>query len=288
MSKHSYHFLTGQAAVTKTFEAETPAAADALAIEFAKSKKGVIRVQSDRTLKHIYEAIPKAQQPVEPEALLDQKADPDADPPVPGSAAIATTIGLAAKAAALIMMTAMLLFGMTSKAATVVGVGGSAGVPSYAVNSQIGSQIGTSIATNGLYTGSIVSPVAATAVSVVETNLIQVNPGVQPDGDVILQLGAQATAATGATNTITWTFTGSVLPVTITNSTTLGNNGSANPRGTLASYTLALNGTTPVTTNIVLSKFSTPAIANGLAIYCESIGVVAGATATNYYVAVVQ
>lgn len=76
--KNTYHFLQGKHAVTKSFEAEgeTPAAAklanDNSAIAFGKSKKGVIRVQCDATRKHIYENLPKAQQPKNPEDLLDE------------------------------------------------------------------------------------------------------------------------------------------------------------------------------------------------------------------------
>ncbi len=93
-TKFSYHFLTGKVAVTKSFEveADTPAAAEApadkLAIDFGKSKKGVLRVQSDKTRKYIHEsedAAPKTKA-VDVEALLDQPAEPDATPPTPTQA----------------------------------------------------------------------------------------------------------------------------------------------------------------------------------------------------------
>lgn len=79
--KSNYHFLTGKVAVSKTFEAEaeTPAAAklanDNAAIDYGKSKKGVIRVQCDATRKHIYENLPKSQQPKNPEDLLDEVSE---------------------------------------------------------------------------------------------------------------------------------------------------------------------------------------------------------------------
>jgi len=138
--KAIYHFLTGQSAVSKTFEAETKAAADAAAIEFAETKKGVIRVQCDQSRKHIWEKVPKAQQAPDPEALLDQKADLDAAPPTPASAAVATAIGVAGKAVAALIMAAMLLFGMTSQAYSTVGVNPQYGIPvvsSYTLSNNI-------------------------------------------------------------------------------------------------------------------------------------------------------
>ena len=296
--KSTYHFLTGQVAVTKTFDGDTKKATDEAAIEFAKSKKGVIRVQCDSSNKHIWESEPEQKKTVDAEALLDQVVDKDAEPPVPASAARSTVIGLVGaptktgigpvgKMVETFLIIACLMLGLTAKAATIVGVIGTPNLPGYAVNSQLGGTQYTTVATNGLYSAGLVSAVAATAVVVTETNLVQLNPGLTPDKDIVIQFGASALAATGATNTIAFNLSASVLPVTITNSI-YGQNASANPRSTLGTYTLAFNGTTPVTTNIVLSPASTPAIANGESIFLESIGVVAGATATNYYVAVVQ
>lgn len=191
------------------------------------------------------------------------------------------------KGAIAIAVTAFISVTFSLHAATSIGVIGGQGIPSTPMNSAAGSTNSTTLATNGLYSAGLTGPVA-TSGSTTETNLILINPGLQPDGDIILQLSAASTIATGATNTITWTFSDTVLPATITNSIPLGNNASGQTRGTFASYTLALNGTSTVTTNIVLSKFSTPAIANGLNIYLESVAAFAGTTATNYSVSVVQ
>jgi hypothetical protein len=166
-------------------------------------------------------------------------------------------------------------------AATAIGVAGTPGVASYAVNSANGTTNSTSLATNGLYSAGI-------AASTTETNLVLINPGSSPNSRLVLQLtSAGMTASTS--NTLTFVISASALPVTITNSTTTGANYSATTRGTFASYALALNGTTSVTTNIVLNASSTPAIANGLNLYMETIAVSgAGANvATNYSVVVV-
>jgi len=290
--------MTGQIAVTKTFEADTMAAADAAAIDFGKSKKGVIRIQSDTNGKHLWESEPEAKKAVDAEALLDQKADPDATPPTPASAARATTIGLTdkpaksgigavGKAVETFLILACLMLGLTAHADSKIGVVGQPGIPSTLVNSALGGTQYTTAATNGLYGQSIQSVAASSALVVTETNLVPLTPGGMIDKDCVIQFTAAATAATGATNTIVWNLSASVLPVTITNSI-YGQNASANPRGTLESVTLVLNGTTAVSTNITLSPALLPAVANGENLYLESIGVVAGATATNYSVAVVQ
>jgi hypothetical protein len=165
---------------------------------------------------------------------------------------------------------------LTGIAATTVGVNGSAGNPTTVVLSTSGMTNSTSLATNGLYT-------AGLAASTTETNLLIVNPGGQADGDIIIQFTAAATAS--STTNVTFVLSDSVIPVTITNNPAIGLNQAALTRGTFTTVTMALNGTTPVTTNIVYSKFSTPAIANGLNIYLESIQMGAGTAAlTNYSV----
>ena len=165
-------------------------------------------------------------------------------------------------------------------AATAIGVIGTPGLAGYAVNSANGTTNSTSLATNGLYSAGI-------AASTTETNLVLINPGSSPNSRLVLQLtSAGMTASTS--NTLTFVISASALPVTITNSTTTGANYSATTRGTFASYALALNGTTSVTTNIVLSHYSSPAVGKGLNLYLESVAVNAGSSsATNYSVVVV-
>ena len=165
-------------------------------------------------------------------------------------------------------------------AATSIGVLGTPGAAGYAVYSASGQTNNTTLATNGLYTAGIAS-------NTTETNLVLLTPGAMPDGDVVIQFTAAATGST--TTNVVFVLTSSVLPISITNNSAIGNN-SANPRGTFNTYTLALNGTTTVTTNVVLSKATTPTVANGLSLYLESIqmGVASGVLLTNYSVAVVQ
>jgi hypothetical protein len=164
-------------------------------------------------------------------------------------------------------------------AATAIGVAGTPGVASYAVNSAVGNA-STATATNGVYSSSI-------AGATTESNIIQINPGSNPHGSLVLQLTASATAA--STSNAVFVITSSALPIAITNAATSGVAGSASPRGTFATYTLVLNGTTPVTTNIVLTGSSTPSVANGLNLYLESIqNTHATALLTNYSVVVVQ
>jgi hypothetical protein len=182
-----------------------------------------------------------------------------------------------AKAAALLI--ACLLIGLSANAATVIGVIGAANLAGYVVNSASGGT-NTSLATNGLYSSSI-------AAATTETNLVCITPGGFNDMDMVVQLTANGTSAS-TTNTVAFLITSSALPVVITNSTALGNGQSGSPRGTFATYTLALNGTTAVTTNIVLSHYSSPAVGKGLNLYLESVAVNAGSSsATNYSIAVV-
>ena len=235
-----YHFLNGKTAETKEFKN------DEEAIAAAKADKSVLRVQCDKTLKHIYEA----------------------------------TASLA-KAAALLI--ACLLISLAASAATTVGITGTQGLYGYAVSSSSSTSTNGVSATNGLY-GAFIS--AATT----ETNLIQLTPGSLPDGDVVIQFTGQGSSSS-VTN-VQFVISSSLLPITITNNPTLGLNQTANPRGVFATITLALSGTTPATTNVVFSKFSTPPVANGLSLYLESInnnnGGSGTGTLTNYSVVVVQ
>ena len=148
-------------------------------------------------------------------------------------------------------------------------------------NIAINSANGSAAVTNGLYATSIA---AATTV----TNLVLVNPGsYYQNSDVILTLTAQATSATTTNAVFVFSATGS--NISVTNSATTGANGSATPRGTFLTVTLPLNGTTAVSTNVVLSAASTPAFATGLNVYCESISMGVGtASLTNYSVTAVQ
>jgi hypothetical protein len=215
------------------------------AAEAAAKDENVLRVQNDDTRKHVYEKTAKA----------------------------------VAKFAALLLAFVMLM-GMAASAATVIGVNGIVGNPSYAVISTSGTTNSTSQPTNGLYTAGI-------AGNTIETNVLFLNAGGTQDGDVIVQFIASATAA--STTNVVFVLSSSVQPLYITNNPTTGANGSASPRQTYATVTMALNGTALVTTNVVFSKFSTPPLANGLNLYLESIQNGAGtASLTNYSVLSVQ
>ena len=190
----------------------------------------------------------------------------------------------AVKQASKLQLLILALFGavaLCSVAATNIGVVGAPNVAAYVVNSVSGATNYTTTATNGVYP-------AAISGNTTVTNLVQVNPGVQPDGDIVIQLTAAATSA--STTNVTFQLSDSVLPIYITNNPSVGYNQATLPRSLLTNLVLVLNGTTPVTTNIVLSKFSPTPIANGLSIYLESITMGAAATAqlTNYSVVVVQ
>jgi hypothetical protein len=167
-------------------------------------------------------------------------------------------------------------------AATAIGVAGTPGVASYAVNSANGTTNSSTLATNGLYT-------AGLAASTTETNLISITPGNIVDGDLVLQLTATGVTAASTNGSAVFVITGSVLPITITNNATTFVNQSSTVRGTFATVSLALNGTATVTTNIVYSKSSTPAVANGLSLYLESVQNSSSSGAlTNYSAVVVQ
>ena len=148
-------------------------------------------------------------------------------------------------------------------------------------NIAINSANGSAAVTNGLYATSVAAATTA-------TNLVMVNPGsFYQDRDIILTLTAQATAA--STTNAVFVFTASGNNISVTNSATTGAAGSATPRGTFLTVTLPLNGTTAVTTNVILSPATTPAFANGLNVYCESIAMGVGtASLTNYSVTAVQ
>jgi hypothetical protein len=148
-------------------------------------------------------------------------------------------------------------------------------------NVAVNSANGSASITNGLYAYSIAG--GATA-----TNLELLNPGsYYQNSDLIVTIQAQATAATTTNAVFTFSATGS--NISVTNSATTGASGSAAPRGTFLTVTLPLNGTTAVTTNIVLSPATAPAFANGLNVYLESIQMGTGtASLTNYTVTAVQ
>ena len=228
-----YHFLNGKTVETKEFKTDEEAAAA------AQKDKSILRVQNDKTLKYVHEAV---------------------------------------KAVTALIL-ACLFIGMTASAATVIGVIGTPGVAGYAVNSTSGGTNTVTQPTNGLYTASITNGT--------ESNIILLNPGApNTDQDTVIQLTAQANAAT--TSNAVFVISSSALPITITNSASTGAAQSANTRGTFATYTLVLNGTTAVTTNIVLSHYSTPAVGRGLNLYLESIqNTSLTALLTNYSVAVV-
>jgi hypothetical protein len=228
-----YHFLNGKTAETKEFKTDEEAAAA------AQKDKSIIRVQNDKTLKYVHEAV---------------------------------------KAVTALIL-ACLFIGLTASAATVIGVIGTPGVVGYAVNSTSGGTNTVTQPTNGLYTASITNGT--------ESNIVLLNPGApNTDQDTVIQLTAQANAAT--TSNAVFVISSSALPITITNSASTGAAQSANPRGTFTTYTLVLNGTTAVTTNIVLSHYSTPAVGRGLNLYLESIqNTSLTALLTNYSVAVV-
>jgi len=167
-------------------------------------------------------------------------------------------------------------------AATAIGVIGTPGLAGYAVNSALGTTNSSTLATNGLYT-------AGLAASTTETNLVSLTPGAMPDGDVVIQLTATGVSAASTNGSAVFILTDSVLPVSITNNATTFVNQSAATRGTFGTYSLALNGTATVTTNIVFSKASTPPVANGLGLYLESVQNSSSSGAiTNYSVVVVQ
>lgn len=148
------------------------------------------------------------------------------------------------------------------------------------INAPVNSSSGSSVTTNGVYALSI-------AGSSIVTNLVLLNPGsYYADRDICLQFQAQATGAT-TTNAV-FVLSSTVQSISITNGAN-GTAGSSSPRGTFLTVTLPLNGTTPVTTNIVLSPSSSPAFANGLNVYLESIQMGTSAQAlTNYSVTVSQ
>lgn len=184
------------------------------------------------------------------------------------------TTKAAAAVVALFLICALLT--LATNAATVIGVPSGGKI----VNSGSGSTTG--VATNGLY------PTAIAAATTI-TNLVLLNPGsFQSDGTLILQFTASGTTAS-TTNTAVFALSASASTIAITNSTALGVAGSASPRATFPSVTLTLNGTTPVTTNVVYSANAAPYYANGLNIYLESIAGNTGSSAiTNYSVVPVQ
>jgi hypothetical protein len=161
------------------------------------------------------------------------------------------------------------------------------GTGSAIINSQSTWVTNTAVGlvTNGFYPPYIVGTNTC-------TNLVLLNPGGSlpgADKDIVIQFTAAATAAT--TTNVVFTLTATVgNPISITNAPATGWNGSAAPRGVFSTQTLALNGTTPVTTNVVFSPAVAPYFANGLNLYLETIqmGVAATACLTNYSVTVVQ
>ena len=284
--KATYHFMTGRVAVTKTFEADTKPAADALAVEFGKSKKGVVRIQCDATRKHLWEDEKQVKKATaDPEAALDVKADPDADPPTPSGSGISTTIGVAAKGAvaSTFLLMLCLLFGINAKAYTYIGV---LGQGASIINSANGSTNFTSLATNGYYSQSIVGVVAGNIV----TNLVPLNAGLQlPGNNITMQFTsyAQTNGAAGLTNiAFGITEANANAPLVITTNS-IGALQSTWPRSTFATVNLSMVGastTVPSTTNVTYTIATTPAFTAGVKLYLENI-TVSGATtayATNY------
>ena len=137
------------------------------------------------------------------------------------------------------------------------------------------------VVTNGLYPNSVAAVTTA-------TNLVLLNPGsFYADRDISLQFTAAATAA--STTNAVFVLTATTANIAITNNAANGWAQSASPRSTYLTVTLPLNGTTAVCTNIVLSPASTPAFANGVNLYLETVAMGAGtASLTNYSITVAQ
>ncbi len=244
MSK--YHFLYGTKVETKDFDN------DAAAIEAAKSDKNVLRVQSDKTLKHIVENT---------ELIASLK-----------------------KAAAAVIMAALILFGFSTQAATSAVLTGIAPV----INSNSGTTNSTSLATNGLYTATI-------AQSTTETNLVQITPNnavLQGKPISIEIVGANTAANTNSVVVVISSSTGPITPSATWGTSTNAMAGSVIPRSVYTTITFPLNGTanTLAKTNVVFSINSTPQYGGGTELFIESIGQTGTGTGalTNYSVSVGQ
>lgn len=154
------------------------------------------------------------------------------------------------------------------------------GNPQTLVSSALGATNEATYATNYLY------PQAITNVTV--TNLIRLTPQNSTVGKPIsVQFTASSSAA--STSNVVFVISQATSTITLTNATT-GQVASANPRSTYMTINLALNGTTPVTTNVTFSTASTPPYGGGTVLYLESIGCPSLITGyvTNYSVTVGQ
>jgi len=158
----------------------------------------------------------------------------------------------------------------------------SGSAPQPAVNSAAGGTATLTQATNGLYTAAISG--ASSAITW-ETNLVKLTTAVQGN-ELAIAVTAQGSTATGCTNFYVLLSTvpkGTI--VNITNSAALGQASSAAQRSTYWwTNTIALNGTSVVSTNILLTPYSTPAYSGDLDVYVEQIGYLGTNTTyvTNY------
>jgi hypothetical protein len=144
--------------------------------------------------------------------------------------------------------------------------------PIAAVDSTQGGIANMTQPTNGLYTAAIQGGNS----TVWETNLVPLTFAAAGN-ELLLNIQAQASSASFCTNMYVLISTapkGRVRSSDITNSATLGQAGSSKQRSTYWwTNTIALNGTTMVSTNILLSPFTTnPAYANDMDVFVEQIG----------------
>ena len=145
--------------------------------------------------------------------------------------------------------------------------------------------------TNGLYPQAIGSAITTNNLVMVQCSApaAMFGGGGSPNGVLVgnslaLQFSAQATAATGSTNTATFVLYSSVMPPSISVGTNGAAASNANPMQVFDTVVLLLNGTTTSSTNKVYTSATTPAKGATPFVYIYSIGCAAGATLTNYSV----